>query len=119
MSHDEVEVGLYLQTGPLGAKMCQTIPAVGDGELEIQKMLGRHLQRRVAELEKERDSLVAALHLLAIETVARVFVLEEDRDSALALRRAAEESLATLESELAVAREEIRRLRARLRGTES
>lgn len=99
--------------------MCQTGLVVASGELEIQKMLVRRLQRRVDDLEKERDRLVDSLHRLANEAVARVFLLEEERDGALALKRAVEESLATLESKLTAARQEIRLLRAQLRSDES
>jgi len=99
--------------------MCQNGPVVTSGELEIQRMLARRLQRRVDELEKERDRLVDSLHRLANEAVARVYVLEEERDGALALKRAAEESLATLEAKLVAARQEIRLLRAQLRADES
>ena len=87
---------------------------MANGELEIQKMLVQRLRRRIESLEKERDRLVESLHRLANETVARVFVLEEERDGALVQKRAAEESVGTLERKLDEAKKEIRQLRDQL-----
>lgn len=87
---------------------------MASGELDIQKMLVQRLQRRVESLEKERDRLVDSLHRLASETVARVYVLEEERDGAMVRKRAAEETARVLRMKLEGAKREIQSLRKQL-----
>ncbi len=80
------------------------------GELGIQKLLVQRLQRQVEAITKERDELVATLHRLANEILARVYVLEEERDQARVQRNEAEKKIKRLEGQLLITRKRIDQL---------
>lgn len=89
---------------------------MSNGELGIQKMLVQRLQRRIESLERERDSLTKSLRQLGDEVVAKVYVLEVERDEASALKRGMEEGLMALDSELSAAEGAIRGIRSEIRA---
>ena len=67
---------------------------VSDAQLDIQKLLITRLRRRVEALEEERGRLIAAMLKLSSETAARIYMLEEERDTAVRQARMFEEQLA-------------------------
>ena len=89
--------------------MCHT-SEVSTGELGIQRLLVQRLQRQVEAITKERDELVATLHRLANEILARVYVLEEERDQARVQRNEAEKKIKRLEGQLLITRKRIDQL---------
>ncbi len=78
----------------------------------IQKLLIQRLQRQIEALKKERDELVATLHRLANESLAQVYVLEEERDQARAQRDKARHRIKMLENSLLIAKHQINKLRS-------
>lgn len=91
-------------------------------ESGIQKMLIQRLQRQVAALENEvktlsgqKSELVDSLHRLANESMAKVYLLEEELSQARQQRDTAIERVEELERRVALAKARIRALETSVR----
>lgn len=79
-------------------------------------MLAQRLQRRVDALEKEREGLIDALHRLANESVAKVYLLEEGMDEVRRQRDLAIERLEALDGKLRLTKGRVADLEAKLKA---
>ena len=70
----------------------------------IQQMLISRLEKQIEELKRKNEELMEKLQKMKTESVAKIYLLEEERD-------AAQHSIRQLEEDLALERSKMRKLR--------